>query len=137
MRNILGRFAGNLLNAAVMLGVGVIGGLVVGWELTLVGLSLAPIIYLSTKLYISICDKWERVVVQKVENSTMVLHEATRCIRTVVGLCVEEYFEKKFAKEVVAARTVATSKLIWVGAGFGFIEAIGYFSKGNHLVCFS
>jgi hypothetical protein len=45
-------------------------------------------------------------------------------------LGLEGYFEEKFGKEVIQARTLATRKVFWIGAGFGFIEGVGYFSKG-------
>jgi ATP-binding cassette subfamily B (MDR/TAP) protein 1 len=130
MRHILGRFAGNILNAVTMLGLGVIWALVVGWELTLIGLALTPIIFFSTKAYVAICEKFEQSVVRQVEKSTMVLHEVTRNIKAVVGLGLEHYFEQKFLKEVTCARSVATRKVFWIGAAFGVLEGVGYFSKG-------
>lgn len=130
MRHILGRFSGNMLNAITMLALGVIWALVVGWELTLVGLALTPIIFFSTKVYVAICEKFQVNVNRQVERSTMVLHEATRNIRAVVGLGLEEYFEKKYAKEVGTARTIATKKVVSIGAAFGVLEGVGYFSKG-------
>jgi ATP-binding cassette subfamily B (MDR/TAP) protein 1 len=130
MRPILGRFAGNLINAGTMLFVGVIAALIVGWELTLVGLALTPIMFFSTKAYVAICEKFSRNVTKQVERSTMVLHEATKNIKVVVGLGLENYFEKKFCREVFAARATATGKVFWIGTAFGILEGVGYFSKG-------
>jgi ABC-type multidrug transport system fused ATPase/permease subunit len=130
MRHILGRFAGNIANAVSMLALGIIWALVVGWELTLIGLALTPVIFFSTKMYVAICSKTEGVVVRQVERSTCVLQEATRNIKAVQGLGLEEYFEEKFGREVLEARNLATRKVFWIGAGFGFIEGVGYFSKG-------
>jgi ATP-binding cassette, subfamily B (MDR/TAP), member 1 len=137
MRHILGRFSGNLLNAITMLALGVIWALVVGWELTLVGLALTPIIFFSTKVYVAICEKFQGNVNKQVERSTMVLHEATKNIRAVVGLGLEEYFENKYAKEVATARTIATKKVVSIGAAFGVLEGVAYFSKGTNLFSFS
>lgn len=131
MRHILGRFAGNILNAITMLCLGVIWALVVGWELTLVGLALTPIIFFSTKVYVAICEKFQGNVNRQVERSTMVLHEATKNIRAVVGLGLEEYFENKYAKEVATARNVANKKVVSIGAAFGVLEGVSYFSKGT------
>ena len=131
MRPILGRFAGNMLNALTMLALGTIWAFVVGWELTLIGLALTPIIFFCTKAYVAICEKFQRNVARQVEKSTMVLQETTRNIKAVVGLGLEEYFENKFSKEVVAARMIATRKIIWIGAAFGVLEGVGYFSKGT------
>jgi hypothetical protein len=133
MRPILGRFAGNLLNSITMLGLGTIWALVVGWELTLVGLALAPIIFFATKAYVAICEKFQRSVIKQVERSTMVLHEATRNIRAVIGLGLEKYFENKFLREVMATRTVANRKVFWIGSAFGILEGVSYFSKGISL----
>lgn len=130
MRPILGRFAGNLLNASTMLFVGVTAALVVGWELTLVGLALTPIMFFSTKAYVAICEKFSRNVTRQVEKSTMVLQEAARNIKVVVGLGLENYFEQKFCREVYAARATATGKIFWIGTAFGILEGVGYFSKG-------
>ena len=137
MRHILGRFSGNLLNAITMLALGIIWALVVGWELTLVGLALTPIIFFSTKVYVAICEKFQGNVNRQVERSTMVLHEATKNIRAVVGLGLEEYFENKYAKEVATARTIATKKVVSIGAAFGVLEGVAYFSKGTNLFSFS
>jgi hypothetical protein len=131
MRPIVGRFAGNLLNAMTMLLLGIVWAFVVGWELTLVGLALTPIIFFSTKAYVAICDKFTRNVTRQVERSTMVLHEATRNIRAVVGLGLQQYFETKFLKEVVAARSVASRKVFWIGSAFGVLEGVAFFSKGT------
>ena len=130
MRPILGRFAGNLLNAMTMLAFGVIWALVVGWELTLIGLALTPIIFFSTKAYVAICEKFSRNVARQVERSSSVLHDATKNIKAVVGLGLEKYFEEKYNKEVVAARSVATQKVFWIGAAFGVLEGMSYFSRG-------
>jgi ATP-binding cassette subfamily B (MDR/TAP) protein 1 len=131
MRPILGRFAGNLINAGTMLFVGVVAALIVGWELTLVGLALTPIMFFSTKAYVAICEKFSRNVTKQVERSTMVLHEATKNIKVVVGLGLENYFENKFCREIVAARATATGKVFWIGTAFGILEGVGYFSKGT------
>jgi ATP-binding cassette, subfamily B (MDR/TAP), member 1 len=131
MRNILGRFAGNILNAFTMLGFGIVWSFVIGWELTLVGLALTPVIFFSTKAYVAICEKFERNVAKQVEKSTMVLHEVTRNIKAVVGLGLEGYFEQKFAKEVSATRSVASKKVFWIGAAWGVLEGLSYFSKGT------
>lgn len=130
MRPILGQFAGNLLNAVTMLALGTLWAFIVGWELTLIGLALTPIIFFSTKVYIAICEKFQTNVIRQVEKSTMVLHEVTRNIKAVVGLGLEEYFEKKFLKEVITARSVASHKVFWIGAAFGVLEGVGFFSKG-------
>jgi ATP-binding cassette, subfamily B (MDR/TAP), member 1 len=130
MRPILGRFAGNLLNAMTMLALGVIWALVVGWELTLVGLALTPVIFFTTKAYVAICEKFSKNVARQVEKSTMVLHEASKNIKSVVGLGLQSYFDAKFCKEVAAARAVASRKVFWIGAAFGVLEGVGYFSKG-------
>ena len=131
MRHIVGRFSGNMLNATTMLALGVIWALVAGWQLTLVGLALTPIIFFSTKVYVAICEKFQGNVNRQVERSTMVLHEATKNIRAVVGLGLQEYFENKYAKEVATARTIATKKVVSIGAAFGVLEGVSYFSKGT------
>lgn len=135
MRPILGRFAGNLLNAVTMLALGTIWAFVAGWELTLVGLALAPIIFFSTKAYVALCEKFQRNVMKQVERSTMVLQEATRNIKAVLGLGLERYFEAKFLREVVAARSVANRKVFWIGSAFGVLEGVSYFSKGIDSFC--
>ena len=131
MRPIVGRFAGNLLNALTMLVLGIVWAFVVGWELTLVGLALTPVIFFSTKAYVAVCEKFSRNVSRQVEKSTMVLHEATRNIRAVVGLGLQQYFEAKYLNEVVAARSVASRKIFWIGSAFGVLEGVAFFSKGT------
>jgi ATP-binding cassette, subfamily B (MDR/TAP), member 1 len=130
MRHILGRFTGNILNSLTMLAFGIIWALVIGWELTMVGLALTPIIFFSIKAYVAICAKFERNVQRQVERSTMVLQETTRNIKAVVGLGLQDYFEAKYLREVNAARNVATSKVFWIGAAYGVLEGVSYFSKG-------
>ena len=130
MRPIVGRFAGNLLNAITMLALGIVWALVVGWELTLVGLALTPIIFFTTKAYVAICEKFSKNVARQVEKSTMVLHEATKNIKAVVGLGLQDYFKSKFSIEVGAARAAASRRVFWIGAAFGVLEGVAYFSKG-------
>jgi ATP-binding cassette, subfamily B (MDR/TAP), member 1 len=136
MRPLLGRFAGNLLNAGTMLLIGVIAALIVGWELTLVGLALTPLLFFSTKAYVAICAKFSRNVTRQVERSTMVLHEVAKNIRAVVGLGLENYFEQKFRQEVAATSATATAKVLWIGTAFGILEGLGYFSKGIRLLMY-
>ena len=131
MRPILGNFSGNMINAVTMLVLGTAWAFAVGWELTLVGLALTPIIFFSTKAYVAICEKFQRNVARQVERSTLVLHEATRNIKAVIGLGLQDYFEAKFSKEVAAARAIASGRVFWIGAAFGILEGVGYFSKGT------
>lgn len=132
MRPIVGRFAGNLLNTIAMLALGTIWALIVGWELTLIGLALTPIIFFSTKAYVAICEKFQKKMARQVEQSTMVLHEVMRNIRGIMGLGLQKYFEAKFLSEVVAARAIASGRVFWIGSAFGVLEGVGYFSKGSN-----
>jgi len=46
-------------------------------------------------------------------------------------LGLQQYFEAKYLNEVVAARSVASRKIFWIGSAFGVLEGVAFFSKGT------
>lgn len=133
MRNLLGRFAGFTFVGACMMIIGVSWSFTESWELTIVGLSIAPLMYGMTRTFSWISDKWERKSNEAAEAVGGVFEETITNIRTVRTLALERYFRKKYAKATHAASKVGMRRSFLAGIGFGLSDSTILFATGTFL----
>ena len=74
-RNLLGMIAGQALAVFVMLSLGIIWALVVGWELTLAGFAVAPFFMVSLVWQSGVVDRYERVNKVLRESASKKFHQ--------------------------------------------------------------
>ncbi|KAG0124731.1 P-loop containing nucleoside triphosphate hydrolase protein [Tuber indicum] len=123
MRNLLGRFAGYAFVATVMMISGVTWSFSQSWELTLVGLTIAPVMYGITRGFSWVSGKWEEKGNDATSRIGNIFEETVSNIRTVRALSLEGYFGGKFLKATRAAVGIGIRRAIYAGIGFGLADS--------------
>ena len=127
MRNLVGRFIGFVITAAVMMLIAIIWALITCWKLTLVGLAAAPLMYGVTRSYEAISSRWERRTNEASDATEAIFVEAFGDVLTVRALTLESYFHKKYTKATSRALTIGTRRAAYCGFFFGASDASIHF----------
>jgi ATP-binding cassette subfamily B (MDR/TAP) protein 1 len=130
MRDLLGRFAGYVFIGATIMILGVGWSFTESWQLTMVGLSIAPVMYGLTRTFAGISDEWEKNSNEAAEIVGGVFDETITNIKTVRGLALERYFKKKYAKATRAALRIGVKRSIYTGVGYGLSDSAVSFATG-------
>ncbi len=123
MRNLLGRFAGYVFVAAIMVTMAIIWSLILSWKLTLVGLASAPFMYLVTRTFETVSGYWENRSNDAATSANAIFTETFSNIRTVRALTLESYFSKKYTKAISKALKVGLKRSAYSGFFFGLSES--------------
>lgn len=134
MRNLLGRFAGYAFVGVMMMLIGIGWSFAISWELTAVGLSIAPVMYGMTRGFTWVSDEWERKSNEAAEVVGAVFGETITNIRTVRALALERYFRQKYAGAMHAASRVGMKRSLLAGIGFGLSDSTVMFASGTFLL---
>lgn len=119
MRNLVGRFAGFIFVATVIMVICIIWGIVVCWKLTLVGFACAPIVYSMTRAFERVSSKWEKKCNDVGEVVGDIFSETFLNIKTVRALTLESHFHRKLDGVVVKALRLGLKKACYSGFLFG------------------
>ncbi|EGE85851.1 ABC a-pheromone efflux pump AtrD [Blastomyces dermatitidis ATCC 18188] len=119
MRNLVGRFAGFLFVATVILVMCIVWGISVCWKLTLVGLACAPIVYAITRAFERVSSKWEKRLNDCGEMVGDIFSETFLDLKTVRALTLESHFHKKLDGVLMNTRTLGLKKACYAGFFFG------------------
>lgn len=141
MRNLVGRFAGYMFVAMMIMILAITWSLVLSWKITLVGVACAPALYALTRWFEAVNGKWENKSNQAGEVIGFVFAEAVSNIRIVRSLTLEPHFRGKYAGAIQRAFRVGLKKALLSGILFGvsdsaivFVTAL-IFYYGAVLVC--
>ncbi|CAO1638675.1 unnamed protein product [Sympodiomycopsis kandeliae] len=128
-RNLIARSVGALLTVCAMVAVALIWSMSVGWQLTLIGLALAPI-------YIGVLGLQSRVVAHYESRNKIRREEvakrfySTICnIRGIRSMALEPIFATKFYNEILRTRKDTIRSAPFRGFGFGLGESMTYLSE--------
>lgn len=127
MRNLVGRFAGYVVSALVMVTVSITWALVACWQLTLVGLATMPAVYLCTRVFDFISAKWERKGNNAATSVASIFTETFTSLRVVRAYVLENYFKQKHAKAYNEALLIGIKRASWTGVFFGLTDSISLF----------
>lgn len=130
MKNLLGRFAGYAFVGIFMMLIGITWSFAVSWQLTVVGVSIAPVMYAVTRGFTWISDKWERKSNEAARIVGEVFEETITNIRTVRALALERYFRQKYAGATHAASRIGVKRSVMAGIGFGLSDSTIMFASG-------
>lgn len=131
MRDLLGRFAGHTFVGTLMILIGITWSFTVSWELTFVGVAIAPVMYAMTRGFAWASDKWERKSNEAAKVVAEVFEETITNIRTVRALALESYFRQKYARATYAASRVGFKRSLFAGIGFGLSDSMIMFASGE------
>ena len=123
MRNLVGRFAGFVFVAAVMVAIAFIWSLILCWKLTLVGLAAGPFMYAVTRGFEAVSGSWEGKSNDAGEAASSIFTEIFSNIKTVRAMTLEGYFHRKYAKATEHAMKVGLKRSAYSGFFFGLSDA--------------
>jgi ATP-binding cassette subfamily B (MDR/TAP) protein 1 len=131
MKNLVGKFAGFIVVAAVMIIMGVSWGTSVCWKLALVGIGCGPVLYALTRLFESVNQKWENRSRQTQEVVAGIFTETFLDIRTVRALTLESYFDRKHYKSNWQSLTIGLKRACCTAGLYGLSNAAIVFVYGE------
>ncbi|RHZ84492.1 hypothetical protein Glove_81g38 [Diversispora epigaea] len=128
-KNLIGHFMGNLTVGIIALIGGIIWAFVIGWQLTLVGCALAPILVLTTEIQGYILQKYEKKQKHASEAAANSFYQTISNIRTVFALAVENAMTIKFQTVLIIPYKIGIKKAFISGFIAGLLDAFLFFSK--------
>lgn len=131
MKNLIGKFGGFILVAAVMIVMGLAWGTAVCWKLALVGAGCAPLLYSLTRIFDSVTQKWEQRCGYAKEAIADVFAETFLDIRIVRALTLESYLHRKHYRASWQALTIGLKRACYTACLFGLSEASILFVYGT------
>ncbi|KAE8382914.1 P-loop containing nucleoside triphosphate hydrolase protein [Aspergillus bertholletiae] len=123
MREILSRFGGYALVATSIAVIATIWSLAACWKLTLVALSIGPVVYAITRGFERTSGLWDRRCNEARGAASEVFVETFSEIRTVRALTLEPFFQGKHTKALSRCLTTGLRKAGYTGFLFGLVES--------------
>ncbi|RUS29249.1 hypothetical protein BC938DRAFT_480878 [Jimgerdemannia flammicorona] len=120
---------GDLIQVTVTGIVGLVIALVGSWQLTLVVLACAPFIMAASAFDMRMHHGFNDKTKKAYEESGQIAGEAIKEIRTVASLNREQYFEEKFAENIIRPHKLAVRKA-WLSS-FGYGLSQGFMLYAN------
>ncbi|EKG15411.1 Putative ABC transporter protein [Macrophomina phaseolina MS6] len=124
MRNLVGRFAGGVLMAVLMMGTAIVWSLISSWKLSLVGLAIAPLFYAITVAFNRVSGRQEHLLNEADDAATTVLGETLVKIKTVRGLTLERALQRKYFAATRAIFTRGCRRALLCGLFFGLTDSL-------------
>jgi ATP-binding cassette subfamily B (MDR/TAP) protein 1 len=128
MKNILGRFLGMMLSAALMSCIAIVWSIAGNWKFALICLSASPYVYLVTTAFTVISGRWETISTDAAERASAILNETITNIRTVRALTLEDHFLQKYTVATDYALKVGFVRALLSGFFYGLSDSAGTFS---------
>lgn len=126
-RNILGRFMGMLLAAAVMVTVSIVWALTASWKFTLICLAAGPYVFLVTNMFSTISGQWETRSADAAEAASAIFSETFTNIKTVRALTLENHFMNRYTMATNYAIKVGFIRAMLSGFFYGLSDSAGTF----------
>ncbi|CAG8452411.1 3936_t:CDS:2, partial [Dentiscutata erythropus] len=128
-KNLIGRFIGNMTYGLVSLLGGMIWAFVIGWQLTLVGFGLVPVLLIASELQAYVLQKYEKKQKAANEEAANLFYQMVSSIRTVFSLAIERAMQEKFQIALKVPFKIGVRKAFVCGFTAGLLESFSYFSK--------
>ncbi|OJD36870.1 abc transporter [Diplodia corticola] len=128
MRNLVGRFAGAVLMAVLMMGTAVVWSLASAWKLSLVGLGVAPLFYAITVAFNRVSGRQEHLLNQADAAATDVLSEALVNVKTVRALTLEPVLRTQYRHATKAVFARGAKRAACCGLFFGLTDSVVFFA---------
>ncbi|XP_036102579.1 ATP-binding cassette sub-family B member 5 [Molossus molossus] len=119
---------GVLTQNATNMGLSVIISLIYGWEMTLLILSIAPVLALTGMIETSAMTGFANKDKQELKHAGKIATEAVENIRTIVSLTREKAFEQAYAETLQTQHRNTLKKAQIIGICYAFSHAFVYFA---------
>ncbi|GAA5867089.1 hypothetical protein JCM1840_001479 [Sporobolomyces johnsonii] len=129
-RIFVGTVVGQLAVLASMLSLGIIWAFAAGWELTLVGLGLAPVFIIATRAQASVLNKFEASNKIKRETVSKKFHQTMGNIRAIRSMSIHQVFVNAFLAATEDAYAGGVKAAPFSGFGFALGFTLTYCSQG-------
>ncbi|GMM32933.1 ATP-binding cassette A-factor transporter [Saccharomycopsis crataegensis] len=126
LRFLVSEFMSLICSIVVMMFLGLIWAIVVGWKVSLVGMGLGVLFAVLTMLYSGVLQTREneyKSAVSKVEN---INYEAISGIKTIRCLNLEQYFLGKFNDEIKIVEEKGDKRAVSTGVGIALGTFLSY-----------
>ncbi|KIW83100.1 hypothetical protein Z517_02344 [Fonsecaea pedrosoi CBS 271.37] len=129
VKDLVERFAAQLLVVAVMMTVAMIWAMFSCWKITLVSLAASPVLYALAKWFGSVASLWESRTSAARDRVNEIFIESFADIKTVRSLTLESYFHKKYRNATQQTFAIGVRRALFSGFFFGLSEsAIAFFT---------
>ncbi|OAD08180.1 hypothetical protein MUCCIDRAFT_31978 [Mucor lusitanicus CBS 277.49] len=120
---------GDVINLISTLATGLIIAFMHSWALTLITMSMLPLIVLSTTFDMYLQRSFDDKTKNDNIASSQVAGEAIREVRTVAALCKQTYFEERYAKATAHSHQLAIRKAYLSSIGFALHRGITIYTN--------
>ncbi|CAF0788245.1 unnamed protein product [Adineta ricciae] len=98
----------------------------VGWKLTLVFLSISPLIIISFNVTVRVIVKYTIKEIQAFASASAIAQEVLQNIRTVTAFHGQKKEEERFAKNLLTAQKMGLKKGLFMGLSQGFSQIANF-----------
>lgn len=130
LRTIVTRFFSSIVKIVALTTCALIWAFISGWKLTLVGLSMAPGFYVTSKWYRSVIEKWDRIYHDHLSGTIDLMSETVVGIKTVKTLSLERYFLEKYQERSKTSKKIMFRKAVYTGFGYGISRLFTFITEG-------
>ncbi|KAJ9606273.1 ATP-dependent permease [Cladophialophora chaetospira] len=128
VKDLIERFAAQLLVVIVMMLVAILWAMVTCWKITLVSLAASPVLYLLARCFEVVSARWESRTNAAGETVNEAFVETFTDIKTIRSLTLEPYFHMKYRDATRGAFSVGLRRALYTGFFFGLSDsAIAFF----------
>ena len=129
-RNLIGVILGQFAVVAVMLGLGLVWAMVVGWQLTLAGFAVAPLFVISLVWQARVVDHYERINKARREDMAKHFHSAVANVRAIRSMALESVFAERYAASAAASYTSHVRASPYAGICYAISSAVPRITEG-------
>ncbi|PWY99973.1 P-loop containing nucleoside triphosphate hydrolase protein [Testicularia cyperi] len=128
-RNLVGQIVGQLALVCSMITLGIVWALVVGWQLTLVGIAFAPVFIVALFLQSRVMAHHEARNKLKRELVSERFYAAISNVRSIRAMGLESVFSRAHATAVAEAQSCAIRSSVYAGFGHALSDALTYIAE--------
>ncbi|EPQ26776.1 uncharacterized protein PFL1_05754 [Pseudozyma flocculosa PF-1] len=128
-RNLVAAVAGQVALVLAMVSLGLVWAVVVGWELTLAGMAIAPVFFVCIWAQNRAVVRYEGRNKVKREEVGKRFYDMVSNVRGIRAMSLEPVFEKNFTEAVVEAQRCGMRAAAFTGLGFGLGQALTYVAE--------
>lgn len=129
-RNVVGMISGQLVIVIVMVSFGMIWAMISGWQLTLIGMAVAPILMGVLIWQTKLLGLKERQNKDMRDDLTAKLHKVTSNIRAIRAMNVEPVFAAEYEEAVAKCHKGHVNAAFYIGVAYSVAQAMNTITQG-------